>query len=95
MKQVIEENKTEAYRSLIFNIGSDVYWLNIADCTNRGNAPWYRRMELLHDMIDVFWPVILHFIEDNSLDKNVGLVILDGDGTSVSGAYICRNTTVH
>lgn len=88
MAQIIRENKDDAYKSLLIESSKDELWLNIADCTNRGNGI-YRRLH--EQMIEVFEPIILKFIKDNAVFDNVGLCVALGDnGTSHVAPFLCQ-----
>ena len=88
MAQIIRENEDEAYKSLLIESSEDGLWLNIADCTNRGNGI-YRRLH--EQMIEVFEPIIFKFIKDNAVFDNVGLCVAFGYyGTSHVAPFLCQ-----
>lgn len=91
MKEMINKNLEEAYNSLLFNVRENLYWLNIADATNRSAATDSMCRCLYNDMIDVFSAIILKFVKDNVLDNKVGIMAwIYGIGTSVSIPFLCN-----
>lgn len=86
MAQIIRENEDDGYKSLLIESSKDELWLNIADCTNRGNGI-YRRLH--EQMIEVFEPIILKFIKDNAVFDNVGLCF-GYNGTSYVAPFLCQ-----
>lgn len=88
MAQIIRENEDDAYKSLLIESSEDELWLNIADCTNRGNGVYHR----LHEqMIEVFEPIILKFVKDNAVLDNVGICVASGEcGTSHVAPFLCQ-----
>lgn len=90
MRSMISENIEEACETLIFNLGNNLYLLNIADCQNRGaydeDGLFY--MHLCEDKIGVFYPIIKTFIEKHSGRKAFGVTICFGGGTSIGLCYL-------
>ena len=87
MAQIIRENENDAYKSLLIESSKNEFWINVADCTNRGVV--YHG--LLIKMIEVFEPIILKFIKDNAIYNNVGLCVSYGcGGTSDSAQFLCK-----
>lgn len=84
MAQIIRDNEDEAYESLLIKISDKEVCLNIADCTNRGGG-----QHVDDQMIEVFEPVILKFVQDNAVLNNVGLV-MSYEGTSYGAHYLCE-----
>ena len=88
MAQIIRENEDKAYKSLLIKSSEDEFWLNIADCTNRGAGKYY---ELHKQMIEVFEPIILKFVKDNAVLDNVGICVASGEyGTSHVAPFLCQ-----
>lgn len=88
MAQIIRVNEDDAYHSLIIESSKNEFWINIADCTNRGAGLHQRAQE---QMIEVFEPIILRFIKDNAIFNNVGICVSYGaEGTSVSALSLCQ-----
>lgn len=86
MNMLIKENFEEACDALLFKLDEHQYLVNIADCINRGPydelGPLY--LHLCEDLINVFYPIIKHFVDTRSDGKNVGFVNLCGGGTSIA-----------
>lgn len=87
MAQIIRENEDEAYKSLIIESSEDELWINIADCTNRGVGSYNR---LYNQMIEVFEPLLLKFINDNAVYNNIGLCVSCGDDTSQTASFLSQ-----
>ena len=91
MTNLINENLEEACDSLAFKLEEHLYLLNLADCVNTGAfdeiSSFY--FQLLESKINVFYPIIKHFVEQRCSDKKVGLVNLFGGGTSLAISLIC------
>lgn len=91
MKKLINENFNEACDSLIFKLKEHLYLVNITDGQNRsassGMSP--EDLHLCEDKIDVFYPIINHFVCEHSFDHKIGFVNIFGGGTSIGLAHLC------
>lgn len=91
MRKLINENLNDACDSLIFKLKEHLYLVNLADCQHRGA---FSRMDLYYfhlceDKIDVFYPIINHFVQKHSSNQKTGIVNLFGGGTSIGLAHLC------
>lgn len=91
MRKLINENFDEACDSLLFNLKEHLYLINLADCENRGafNRTSTYYFNLCRDKINVFYPIINHFVHKYSANQRIGFVSLPGDGTSIGLAHLC------
>ncbi|MCM1139085.1 MAG: hypothetical protein NC453_11000 [Muribaculum sp.] len=85
MAQIIHYNEEEAYKALLIKESGNEAWLNIADCTNRSAG-----QHIDNQMIEVFEPIILKFIQNNKVYNNVGLCVSLGEGTSHGALFLCK-----
>ena len=92
MKKIINKNFDEACENLIFKLETNSYLINIADCENRGRYNYMGQFyaDLFEEKYDLFSPVITHFIQERSQDKNIGIICLLGYGTSIGVNYVYR-----
>ncbi len=90
INQLIHENLDELYDSLIYPLEENLFFLNITDSTNRGNLSGEGWIMLCHEMLDVFFPIIYRFVEENAINKKVGVIVFPNDrGTSIGADYLC------
>uniref|UniRef100_UPI003FF1491F hypothetical protein n=1 Tax=Alloprevotella sp. TaxID=1872471 RepID=UPI003FF1491F len=80
---IIEKNLEEAYESIVVKIGENQYLLNIG--VNLLLGPGSLSQQLCDDVINVFYPIIKRFIDENVVNNKVGVYsVFTGDnGTSV------------
>ena len=90
MNQFINDNLEDLYNSLLYPLEEGVLFLNITDCTNRGGRNNEGLRILYNEMLDVFFPIIGKFVEENALYKNVSVIVLPGNrGTSLIADQLC------
>ena len=80
---IIEKNLEEAYESIVVKTGENQYLLNIG--VNLLLGPGSLSQQLCDDVINVFYPIIKRFIDENVVNNKVGVysVFTGGNGTSV------------
>ena len=79
---IIEKNLEEAYESIVVKTGENQYLLNIG--VNLLLGPGSLSQQLCDDVINVFYPIIKRFIDENVVNNKVGVYsVFTGDGTSV------------
>lgn len=80
---IIEKNLEEAYESIVVKTGENQYLLNIG--VNLLLGPDSLSQQLCDDVINVFYPIIKRFIDENVVNNKVGVysVFTGGYGTSV------------
>lgn len=80
---IIEKNLEEAYESIVVKTGENQYLLNIG--VNLLLGPGSLSQQLCDDVINVFYPIIKRFIDENVVNNKVGVysVFTGGYGTSV------------
>lgn len=80
---IIEKNLEEAYESIVVKTGENQYLLNIGVDLQLGGGSLSQ--QLCDDVINVFYPIIKRFIDENVVNNKVGVYsVFTGDnGTSV------------
>lgn len=80
---IIEKNLEEAYESIVVKTGENQYLLNIGVNLLLGSGSLSQ--QLCDDVINVFYPIIKRFIDENVVNNKVGVysVFTGGNGTSV------------
>lgn len=91
MRNYLNENLDDLYNYLLIPASDELYLLNIIDCTCRGGWCGSEPFWSAHcaEMIDVFRSIILRFVEENAISRNVSLIIVcSSEGTSAAGQYL-------
>lgn len=91
MKTLLDEHLDEAYDAVIFPLDEDnVFLLNMTDGINGSlcneDSKYYK--QFIDDKLDVFYPVIKMFVEKNSSNKTVGIIIYYGGGTGIGHSHL-------
>ena len=91
MRNYLNENLDDLYKYLLIPASDELYLLNIIDCTCRGGWCGSEPFWSAHcaEMIDVFRSIILRFVEENAISRNVSLIIVcSSEGTSAAGRHL-------
>lgn len=90
LNTIISENLEEVYDSIIVKTGENQYLLNIGVNLLVGAGKLFPK--LCEDLIDVFYPVIKKFIDNNIVDNKVGIYsAFTDDGTSLGLFALMRH----
>lgn len=85
----IIDHLDELYEALLYPLEDNLFFLNIADATNRGAGTIDK--SLYEEMLDVFFPIIDRFIQENLENHNLGVIMIPGRlGTSITAGHLCN-----